>query len=136
MNLPYEAKKPCFLRKDSPFTSLVVQECHPRVMHGGINAILPEVRRQFWLPKGRQVVKKILKQCGIRTRGRATHLGAPVTDQLLQERVTPSRAFDSVRVDFSVGVDLSIGVDFSGTIHLSEEKKAYTALFTCGITRN
>ena len=65
MNLPYEAKKPCLLPKDSPFTSLVVQECHPRVMHGGINATLAEVRKQFWLPKGRQVVKKILKQCGI-----------------------------------------------------------------------
>ena len=65
----------------------------------------------------------MLKQCGIWTRDRATSLGAPVTGQLPRERVTPSRALDSV------------GVDFSGAIHLSEEKKAYIALFTCGITR-
>ena len=65
----------------------------------------------------------MLKQCGICTRDRATPLGAPVTSQLPQERVTLSRAFDSV------------GVDLSGAIHLSEEKKAYIALFTCGITR-
>ena len=105
------------------FTNLVVQDCHQRVMHGGVNATLAEVRRQFWIPKGRQVVKKMLKQCGICTRDRATPLGAPATGQLPRERVTPSRAFDSVRVDFS------------GAIHLSEEKKAYSALFTCGITR-
>ena len=47
MNLPYGAKKPCLLPKDSLFTNLVVQECHQRVMHGGVNATLSEVRRQF-----------------------------------------------------------------------------------------
>ena len=55
--------------------------------------------------------------------GRAALLGAPVTDQLPRERVTPSRAFDSV------------GVDFSGAIHFSEDKKAYIAWFTCDIAR-
>ena len=30
----------------------------------------------------------------------------------------------------------SVRVHFSGAIHLSEEKKAYIALFTCGITRS
>ena len=123
MNLPYEAKKPSLLPKNSLFTNLVVQEYHQRVMYGGVNATLAEVRRQFWIPKGRQVAKKMLKQCGICTRDRATPLGVPVTGQLPPERVTPSRAFDSV------------GVDFSGTIHLSDEKKAYIALFTCGITK-
>ena len=123
MNLPYEAKKPCLLPNDSPFTSLVVQECQQKVMHGGVNATLAEVRRQLWIPKGIQVVMKIFKQCGICTKDRATPLGAPVTGQLPRERVTPSRAFDSV------------GVDFSVAIHLSEEKKAYIVLFTCGITR-
>ena len=89
MDLPYEAKKPRLLPKDSLFTNLAVQECHQRVMHGGVNATLTEVRRQFWILKGRHVVKKMLKQCGICTRDRATPLGAPVTGQLPQERVTP-----------------------------------------------
>ena len=87
MNLPYEAKKPCLLPKDSLFTNLVVRKCHQRVMHGGVNAALAEVRRQFWIPKGRQVVKKTRKQCGICTRDRDTPLGAPVTGQLPRERV-------------------------------------------------
>ena len=122
-NLPYEAKKPCLLPKDSLFTNFVVQECHQSVMHSGENATLAEVRRQFWIPKDKQTVNKILKQCGICTRDRATPLGAPVTGQLPRKRVAPSRAFDSV------------GVDCSGAIHLSEQKTAYIALFTCGITR-
>ena len=87
MNLPYETKKPCLLPKDSPFTSLIVQECHQRIMHSGVIATLAEVRRQVWIPKGRQLVKKILKQCGICTRDRATLLGAPITGQLPQERL-------------------------------------------------
>ena len=56
-------------------------------------------------------MKKILKQCGICTEDRATPLGAPVTSQLPQKRVAPSRTFDLVVVDFS------------GAIHLSEIKK-------------
>ena len=74
------------LQKYSPFTSLAVQECHQRVMHGDVNATLAEVRRQFWIRKGRQVVKKILKQCDICTRDRAIPLGALVTGQLPQKK--------------------------------------------------
>ena len=107
INLPYEAKKPCLLPKDSLFKNLVAQECHQRVIHGGVNATLAEVRSQFWIPKGRQVVKKMPKQCGICIRDRATPLGAPATGQLPRERVTPSRAFDSVRADFSGTINLS-----------------------------
>ena len=47
MNLPYEAKKTCLLPRDSLLTNLVVQECHQRVLHGGVNITLAEVRRQF-----------------------------------------------------------------------------------------
>ena len=67
MNLPYEAKKPYLLPNDSLSTRFVVQECHERVIHGGVNAALTKVKRQFCISKGRQVVKKILKQCGICT---------------------------------------------------------------------
>ena len=99
LNLPYEANKPCSLPNDSLFTNLVAQECHQRVMHGGVNATLAEVRRQFWIPKGRQVVKKMLKQCGICTRDRVTPLGAPVTGQLPRGRVTSSsRLFRSYTI--------------------------------------
>ena len=68
MNLPYEAKKPCLLPKDCPLIRLVLQDCNQRITQGSVNATLAEVRRQFWIPKGRQVVKKILKKCDICTR--------------------------------------------------------------------
>ena len=122
-DLPFETRKPCLLPKDSYFTRLVILECHEITMHGGINATLAEIRRKFWIPKGRQSVKKVLRQCFKCMKEKAQPLGSSVTDQLPKERVTPSRPFDSV------------GFDFSGAIQIADNRKAYIALFTCGVTR-
>ncbi|GFS98057.1 uncharacterized protein NPIL_306831 [Nephila pilipes] len=36
---------------------------HNKVCHGGVSAILDKIRSRYWVPKGRQIVKRVLKDC-------------------------------------------------------------------------
>ena len=61
-DLPQDAKEPIILPKDHRLTYLQIQQCHKRVLHSGVRGTLAELRSRFWVPKGRQLVKKVLSQ--------------------------------------------------------------------------
>ncbi|CAB4044190.1 Hypothetical predicted protein, partial [Paramuricea clavata] len=62
-SLPYSAKYPILLDTAHYLTTLIVRDCHERVMHGGIKATLTELRSKFWLVRGRNFVRKLLFNC-------------------------------------------------------------------------
>ena len=62
-DLPLTTKHPYLLPKDHHVTDLIVNECHARVMHGGVKATLMEFRARFWLVKGRQRIRQIIHSC-------------------------------------------------------------------------
>ena len=47
------------------FTQLVIRQSHEIVKHNGVREKLTEVRRKFWIIKGRQEVKDVLFTCVI-----------------------------------------------------------------------
>ena len=53
-------KHPIILDKKHPFTRLVVNECHARVMHGGVKETLTQLRSKYWIVRGRQFVRMLL----------------------------------------------------------------------------
>ncbi|GFY52518.1 hypothetical protein TNIN_58511 [Trichonephila inaurata madagascariensis] len=53
---------PIILPAKHYFVNLIVRDCHEKVFHGGISETLQEIRERFWLIKGRQTVKNILKK--------------------------------------------------------------------------
>lgn len=55
-----EMKHPAFLDKNHHLATLIVQQCHARVMHGGANVTLAELQSKYWVVKGRQLVRKVL----------------------------------------------------------------------------
>ena len=61
--LEVQSKFPIILPRDHRFTHLVILNCHERVHHLKVCATLAELRSRFWVPKGRQCVKKIIKPC-------------------------------------------------------------------------
>ena len=81
------------------------------------------------MTKGRQVVKKILKECVTCKRVQGKPFRAPPTPTaaLPNYRVKEARPFSKV------------GIDFAGPLfvkfHTVEMVKAYIALFTCCVTR-
>ncbi|GFY63285.1 integrase catalytic domain-containing protein [Trichonephila inaurata madagascariensis] len=51
---------------------LVVRE-HERIGHCGVSATLTQLREKYWIPKGRQLVKTMIRICLICKRYSATH---------------------------------------------------------------
>ena len=62
-DLEIEAQKPIILPKDHAYTTKKIEGCHERVLHDGVRETLAELRSRFWVPKGRQSVKKVPSKC-------------------------------------------------------------------------
>jgi len=86
-DLDMESQEPIILAKDHRLTKLLIEECHRKVHHGGIRVTLGELRSRFWVPKGRQVVKKVLRECVTYKKEQCKPFGAPPTAALPEFRV-------------------------------------------------
>ena len=62
-DLHMDTKQPILLSQHHSLTKLIVESCHKRVLYGGVRETLAELRSKFWIYKGRQLVKKILRGC-------------------------------------------------------------------------
>ena len=59
----FDNKNPLLLRRDYKFTKLTILRSHEKLSHSGIEATLSKVRMKYWITKGRQRVKIVLKNC-------------------------------------------------------------------------
>ena len=59
--LSYDENHPMLLPKEHVISKLVVKNVHNRVFHAGCERTLCEVRRKFWIVRGRNLVKKVVK---------------------------------------------------------------------------
>ncbi|GFY36200.1 integrase_H2C2 domain-containing protein [Trichonephila clavipes] len=84
----YLQKHPIILPAKHYFVNLMVRDSR-KVFHGGVSETLLEIRERFWLIKGRQTVKNILKKCLICKRFSSTS-GVQVTAPLPALRVEQS----------------------------------------------
>ncbi|GFY54190.1 integrase catalytic domain-containing protein [Trichonephila inaurata madagascariensis] len=62
-NLFINEKHPLILPKNSWLITLIVRREHNKVLHGGTTSTLAQVRSNYWIPKGRQLVKKVIRNC-------------------------------------------------------------------------
>ena len=118
---------PILLSPRSYLCTLIVRDRHSRNHHTGAQETLSLVREEFWIPKGRQCVKTLLKKCVVcryDSRKAFTYPGPP---PLPIERVSFHRPFQHVGVDFTGAIKVK---DELGNLH-----KYYVCLFTCAATR-
>jgi hypothetical protein len=52
-----------FLPPQSVFSEKVVQDAHILTLHGGVGLTMSNVRDVYWIPRLRQLAKKVIKQC-------------------------------------------------------------------------
>lgn len=126
-DLDYEAIRPVILPKNHRLTELIVRECHSKVHHSGVRDTLAEVRSRFWIPKGRQLVKKILNKCVVCRRWEGKACSAPAPASLPAFRVRQAEPFSRTGVDFAGPLLVKAG---NGKF-----RKEYVSLFTCCVTR-
>ena len=112
---------------DGTIFAELIQHAHKATIHGGVGLTMAKVREQHWIPRLRQQVKRVIKQCHSCKRFQAVALATPPPGQLPLERTRGSGAFEVV------------GVDFAGPIKYlkfsPKEGKAYLVLFECSLSR-
>lgn len=123
-DLPYSTKHPILLNTKHHVTELIVRQCHLSVKHGGVKETLTELRSSYWIIRGRNFVRKLLRQCVACRRFTAKPYLTPLSPPLPEDRVKEAPPFSFT------------GVDFAGPLYIrGNEKKVWLCLYTCGATR-
>ncbi|XP_045774363.1 uncharacterized protein LOC123873546 [Maniola jurtina] len=125
----YNKRHPILLNSKHRFTILLLRHEHKRLLHAAPQALLYEVRQQWWPVGGRNLARQVVHECILckRLKGDTLH---PLMGNLPKERVTPTYPF------------LYCGVDYAGPVLTLNRKgrgartvKSYICLFICFSTR-
>ena len=140
-DIPYSAKEPILLPKNCHFTVLIVRRIHEFLNHAKVGHTLTELRQNYWVPQGRQVVRNILRNC-LRCKLMVSKpypiLAQP---QLPNFRVEKAECFQNTGVDFAG--PLVIG-SLSNVIRkrklvvqkkVDVDRKVWLVVFTCAVSR-
>ncbi|XP_068200744.1 uncharacterized protein [Palaemon carinicauda] len=116
---------PILLESHCALWRLIVEHWHEVLLHCNTSTLLVHLRKEFWVPRMRQQLKKILKPCIHCKRVQ----GQPYPTPPLAP-VHPNRF--NVEVPFRV-----TGLDYTGSfkVHRSHVDMVYLLLFTCAATR-
>ena len=124
-----EEKNPIFLPAKHPLIKLLVMHIHQQAKHGGVNITLTTLRERYWILKGRQIVKSILRSCVVCRKLEGLPYASPCPPDLPACRVSDDPPFAHT------------GLDFAGPLYVQESTdrgnntKVYMCLFTCASTR-
>ncbi|MCP3663853.1 MAG: transposase family protein, partial [Gammaproteobacteria bacterium] len=117
---------PKLVPTDHWFTWLVVRDHHKELQHAGVESTLASVRQEYWIPKGRTAVRKIIRGCFGCKRFRSKPYQLPPMPALPSKRVLHFQPFQNIGLDYFGPISIST---------LAGLKKIWICLFTCCVTR-
>ena len=124
--VPLGTRAPLVLPAQHPVVLAYLRHVHVLNGHAGVNQVLAEVRRRFWIVGGRVAIKRLVAKC-VACRRRAAKPEQAMMADLPPDRVNPAGpAFTAV------------GVDYFGPFMVKRgrgQEKRYGCLFTCLKTR-
>ena len=123
----HSAKFPILLPPNHPLTTLISRSLHAAQLHYGVNSTLTALRGKFWVPRARQVIKKLLRKYVTCLKQSGKPYATPDPAPLPKWRVQDTTPFSVT------------GVDFTGALFVktfTNEEKVYICLFTCAVTRD
>ena len=98
-------------------------------MHNGVRETLTQLRQKYWVPRGRQFVRSLLRKCVTCRMIDGPPYRTVSSPPLPPSRVAESQAFNTT------------GVDFAGPLYVKSSSgdknptKVYISLFTCASVR-
>ena len=105
-----------------------MQYAHEVTLHGGVGLTMAKVRETHWIPRLRQLTKRVIRRCYGCKRFNLTALANPPPGNLPQDRTEGTSPFQV------------IGVDYAGPIKYrasrNREGKAYIVLYACSLSRS
>ena len=99
-DIPCTTRYPVFLPKNRHVTSLIIWDCHTKILHNGVKETLCELRSRYWIVKGRQLVRKLLYTFTVCHRFEGNSYNMPPSPPLPSFRVREEPAFTHTGVDF------------------------------------
>ena len=126
--LPLETKRPILLPKEEVFVRLLIKHVHVRNLHSGVRDTLLCLREKYWVIKGWQVVRSVVKLCVPCKKHEGLPYNTAMPPDLASARVSDDLPFSHVGLDFAGPI---FAKDQSG----QSERKVYICLFTCASTR-
>lgn len=124
-NYIYDKKHPIVLSSSHHLTKLIFEHEHTHNMHAGPQLLLASVRQYIWPINGRNLAKRVVRNCVLCRRLQGKTL-FPKMGDLPSQRITPDFPFKSV------------GLDYAGPFYIINKKgrgakiqKCYLCLFVC-----
>ncbi|XP_033158470.1 uncharacterized protein LOC117139899 [Drosophila mauritiana] len=109
---------------------LVIQHSHQLTLHGGAQLTLSHIRYKFWIPRGRQAVRRIIRKC-VPCFKVAPVVAKQLMGDLPVHRVNPpTRPFITTGVDYTGAIELQ-----AARVRGSTTYKGYVAIFICLATK-
>ncbi|XP_046388857.1 uncharacterized protein LOC124157853 isoform X1 [Ischnura elegans] len=127
--LSEDEKHPLIIPSDHPLTRLIIEDCHKRTLHGGVQLTLTTLRTQYWVLKGLQKIKEIIHKCVVCQRYRKS-TSYQIMGNLPQYRTMPNRPFSKSGVDYAGPVSIKTS---PGKCRSSY--KGFICVFVCLSTR-
>ena len=114
---------PILIAKHHSLNELIINDCHNRCKHVGINATVTKLRMPgFWVPQARQAVKSVISRCFMCKKFNYLAFRYPKITNLPRHRVNLVRPF------------LQTGIDYTGHLSIKQKtdtSKMYILVFTC-----
>ena len=126
--VPFEQKHPIILSPSNPLTTLIISNEHLKLMHGGCQAVMASLRRQYWPISCKNTIKSVLRKCIICFRAHPISTEY-IMGNLPKARVTPKRAF------YTCGVDYAGPFQIKSILRSKTTLKAYICIFVCFVTK-
>ena len=123
-DLPVHSKSPILLPTRHPVANMLIYEIHLRTKHSGTSDTLATLREKYWVLRGRQTVKSVLKSCKICAKLEGLPFSSIVTLDLPLIRVSEDPPHRS-RLCWS----------HERTSNTNKVDKCYICVFTCASTR-
>jgi len=118
----FGSKYPMILPPNHHVTQLLIAHYHQKLAHAGQEHILARIREQFWIPKGRSVVRRVVRSCIKCKRYNATRM-----EQVMAN--LPAFRTTAYEPCFT-----HTGVDYFGPLNVKRGRavvKRWGAIFTC-----
>ena len=125
-DLSEDTASPILLPSKSHLTKLIIEYIHDKKFHAGVGYVLSELRNEFWIPKGRQTVKSVIRKCFACKKAQGRSYAQQPHAPLPQERVKKALPFQITGLDYSGSLNVKNNFSFV---------KVYIALFTCAVSR-
>ena len=100
-HVTYDQRHPILLPSSNYFTSLIILYTHQNVCHAGTESTLSELRLKYWVIKGRQIVRKVIRLCFICKRIMGKVLQPPPSPLLPEFRISAEYPFQVTGFDFA-----------------------------------